>query len=463
MIVPFGIDALEYKRDKKLTPVEWDSLRLINGHCLIAGKSGTGKTHTLRKMIGALQRQSGGKLRVHILDAHGDIEIDSASSVKFSESTPYGFNPLEINPDADFGGVRKRVQSFIAALNRTSRKLGTKQEACLRTLLHDIYCANGFHDGRPETWRLDDGVARKHPKKNPTMTDAVRFSQFKLKSMFLGTNNRAVNALESLNKKMSQVHARAKSERKASEPGEKERLQKEIEALSGAAVDLFVEHVSNIQTGHEFSDLMRYDSREVLKSVVERLENLEAIGIFKPAAAPFDHSNPIWRYDIRSLSADEKKLFVAFVLERIFHAAIERGVVDDVVEVIVLDEAHLYLDDDPDNITNILAKEARKFGVALWCASQSPTHFTDDFLSNVGAKILLGLDEMYWDGAVRKLKIDKAALEWIQPQRTLVMQLNNKGETRSRFLRVIQEETVAAAMARRNPAPANNPRPKAVA
>jgi hypothetical protein len=438
MQIQFGLDAAIKAREKKDVPVVWDSQRLINGHAMIAGKSGTGKTYTLCKMLGQLERQAGGRLRVHIFDAHGDIAIPGASSVKFSESTAYGFNPLQINPDADFGGVRKRLQSFMGALNRTSRKLGTKQEACLRAVLQDLYAANGFFEGRPETWRLDNELNRRYAKRHPSLEDAVKFAQFKLKGMFLGTNNRAVNALETLNKKMASLHNRNRMAAKAPDTEERERHQKEVEKLAADAIDLFQEHVCSIQSGHEMSDLMRYDSKDVLRSVVERLENLNAIGIFKPAPPPFDPANPMWRYDIRALSSDEKKLFVAFVLERIFQTAVERGPVDDVREVVVLDEAHLYLDDDPENIANIVAKEARKFGIALWCASQSPTHFTDDFLSNVGAKIILGLDEMFWEGTIRKMKLEQRALEWIIPQRTMIMQLNNRGETRNRFSWVVQ-------------------------
>lgn len=436
MQILFGLDASQFKHNK--VPVVWDSRRLINGHALIAGKSGTGKTHTLRAMLTQLQAQAQGRLRVHIFDAHGDVDVEGSSSVKFSESTSYGFNPLQINPDPDFGGVRKRLQSFMGALGRTSRKLGTRQESCLRALLQDLYAANGFVEGKPSTWRLDDGVERRYPKRHPTLDDAVKFASFKLKGMFLGTSSRAVNALESLNRKMASLHRAGKLVARATDSADREAAQREVQKLGAEAVELFQEHVATIETGRELSDLARYDSKEVLRSVVERLENLNAIGIFKAAPPPFDPSKAVWRYDVRALAADEKKLFVSLVLERIFLAAVERGPVDDIREVVVLDEAHLYLDDDPENIANVLAKEARKFGIALWCASQSPTHFTDDFLSNVGTKIILGLDEMYWEGAMRKMKIEKRALEWIVPQRSMVVQLSNRGETRSRFTWVIQ-------------------------
>ena len=121
------------------------------------------------------------------------------------------------------------------------------------------------------------------------------------------------------------------------------------------------------------------------------------------------------------------------MLEAIFLRAVQRGVQDDIVEVIVLDEAHLFFDEDQENIINTIAKEARKFGLGLICASQSPTHFSDDFIANVGTKIILGIDQMYWDGSIRKLKIEQKALDWIVPHQKMVMQINNKGQMKNNF------------------------------
>lgn len=422
-------------RDGKRNPVIWDTEKLINGHVLIVGKSGTGKTHTLRKMLNQISSSdSSRKIRVHIMDVHGDIDIEGASTVKFSEATPYGFNPLTINPDPDFGGVRKRIQSFIAALSRTGFRLGPKQEAALRNVLNDLYAANGFYDNDPASWRLDDGVPRRYPKKHPSMDDAVRYASAKLKAMFLGTSSKTVTALEKLYKKQNQFHNKLKQTGRLSKPEELEALQADLKALTDECTGLFKEHLETMQNGHELTDLIKYDSKDVMKSVVDRLENLQNIGIFRPQRPPFERDAPLWRYDIKALAPDEKKLFVSFILEAIFHRAAQRGMQSDLVEIVVLDEAHLFLTDDPDNPINIIAKEARKFGLGLFAASQSPTHFSDDFLSNVSTKIILGIDQMYWDGSVRKLKMKPDALEWIVPHQKMIMQMNNKGQTRNQFL-----------------------------
>ena len=185
----------------------------------------------------------------------------------------------------------------------------------------------------------------------------------------------------------------------------------------------------------ELTDLIKYDSIDSIKSLVDRLGNLVSCGIFKNKEPAFDDKSDIWRYDIRALTnLDEKKLFVYCLLEEIFQNRVQEGQQNDVVEMIFLDEANLFFNDESDNIINIISKEARKFGLGLCCASQSPTHFSEDFISNVGTKIILGLDQMFWDGSVRKLKIEQQALEWIVPHQKMVVQINNKAELKNRFI-----------------------------
>jgi DNA helicase HerA-like ATPase len=103
---------------------------------------------------------------------------------------------------------------------------------------------------------------------------------------------------------------------------------------------------------------------------------------------------------------------------------------------VFLDEAKRFFTDEPDNPINIIATEGRKFGLALVCASQSPTHFSEDFLSNVATKILLRLDEMYWDGSVKKLKIDLKTLKYIVPQKTIAIQIKTSDAASARFVGV---------------------------
>lgn len=373
------------------------------------------------------------------MDVHGDVDLNGASSVRFSESTEYGLNPFVVSPDRHFGGVRKRIQDFIATINGC-RPIGSRQEAIMRHLITDLYAGNGFFADNYKSWVLEDGFERKYPKRYPTMDDACRYAFAKLKQLIIGSDTKAGRALEELNKITTKLY---KISKQLSAPGSKadEDLLEEAMELRSKAIKSYREYIENLETGKELEDFIKYESKEVMKSVVERFDNLKASGIFKNQTPPFDASNPVWHYDITALREDEKRLFVEFRLQEIFSSALERGPVRREQEgllrdIMIIDEAHLFFRDDENNILNTIAKEGRKFGLGLVCASQSPTHFSEDFFSNVATKVVLGVDQMYWDNLVRKMKIDAKLMQYIKPFHVIGVQMSNKGETRSRFTMV---------------------------
>lgn len=150
----FGNDYFE-ARDGRAAPVRLDTSRLINAHVLLVGSSGVGKSHTIRAMI-ARGGASAPGVRFHVFDVHGDLDIAGASVAQFSEQAPFGLNPLVVNPDPDFGGVRKAVQAFIRTVNHASiTVLGARQESVLRNLLFDVYRDFGFEAERAETWAVN--------------------------------------------------------------------------------------------------------------------------------------------------------------------------------------------------------------------------------------------------------------------------------------------------------------------
>ena len=332
----------------------------------------------------------------------------------------------------DFGGVRNKIQSFIGLINSSGRSLGPKQESVLRNLLLDLYAANGFYVNKPETWKLNDGMKRKYPKKHPTLQDAIKFSTFKLQSLMLGSDNRAMSLLEQLNKSAVKLYSKLKYANK--EQIEIEKAKTELSEAKSRCIEEYTQYVNSIDKGTELSDLMKYDSKDVMKSVVERLENLYNCGIFKEQQPPFDTNSTVWRYDIKALRLEEKKMFVNMLLEQIFERRKQAGVESDLKEIVVVDEAHIYFNDDPENIINMIAKEARKFGMGLICASQSPEHFSDDFVTNVGCNIITGIHEKFWAGSSKKLNINPKLFGYIVMQKNMLVQVKNKGVSGSNFI-----------------------------
>lgn len=488
MQIPLGFCATSLKYGEQRF-VSWETNKVVNHHMLLVGMSGTGKTHQLRKIIGEmLKQQAEHPIRIHVFDVHGDIAISGASSVLFSEQTHYGLNPLKVDPDKHAGGVRKRIQAFISAISQTSRQLGTKQEAVLRNLLQDLYTKHGFKADDPSTWEINEAESselitdergearlylevpwedkdllkelkvgarwdtekscwyirpeayqgsvtrwspRRTSRQHPTVADALRLGRNILETSFLGTGINAITYLEIANRTASRFRKKLlDSVRKGNAQHADEEASAELDKAKQKAIEAYTDYIDSISTGKELTDLMKYESTDVLKSVVERLENLNGIGIFKNQTPPFDRDNPVWRYDLKALSIDERKLFVNFRLEEIFQGAIRRGEQSDLTEVVILDEAHIYANDNPEHIVNLISKEARKFGLGMICASQSPTHFSEDFISSVGTKVVLGIDEMFWRGAQTKMRLSEDALKWVRPHQSILVQMKTIGETR---------------------------------
>ncbi|CAE6793556.1 hypothetical protein R70006_04962 [Paraburkholderia domus] len=482
----FGYDAGDLKRRVK-TPILWDTQEVINPHMLIAGISGMGKTFTLKKIIEHLQRtlKPGQRLRVHVIDVHGDIDIPGASSVLFSEQASWGIvNPLRVNPDPHFGGLRKQIQGFIATMNRVMRQLGGKQEACLRNLLTDLYAAHGFSQADPSTWIVDESTARflsdgsnrlyldvpraekdqakglgarwdpnltcwwiapdqyqggitRWPPKTlgrtqPSIRDALVLARRILMQSFMGADEEAITNLEIFQRSTQQYQ---KTVLDAMRRGEKlvedEALLATLDKKKLAAIDTFTQYVESIKTGREVESVMKYDSTDVLKSVVDRLENLDGMGMFKADPPPHDENTTVWRYVTNPLLLHERKLAGLFKMEELFLDAIQRGEQDDVVEVIIADEGHIYADDDEDNIMNKIGKEGRKFGLSLIVATQSPKDVPDGFLMSCGTKVILGLDESEWKSSATRFRVSEEALAWTKAREKMLVQVKHKGQSRS--------------------------------
>ena len=492
----FGVDYFDAKRGVR-TPVIQDTSQLINGHTLILGASGVGKSVTLRSMIRQAVESiqaTGQKARIHIFDVHGDLEIAGASVVHYSETSPYGLNPFRVNPSPEYGGVRKAIQAFIRTVDQASRTpLGLKQESVIRELCLDVYRDFGFDPADHTTWsvnalesRLVSGgtdnriylqvpfaekdaaraanarwsdqhklwyvqthqytgdITRFPPafkaRTYPTLTDIVNYASQLHLERFLGSEQKAVRALEHLNKVAKSFQARKLAFVKRQHHGEKYFDEGEEAALDEARarfLEASKEYANAVISGRELEQFTKYDSPETLKSVITRLRNLDATGIYKDMLAPFDPSAPVWRYHLAALSLEEKKMLVMFSLLRIFYDAVQRGPTKGVVEVVVIDELGSYgnavSDDKGDGIIGTIAREARKFGLALWAANQSQDGVPDSLITSLGTKVLLGIDERYWQDASKRLRVETNLLKFVTPWKTMAVQMKEAGKLSQRW------------------------------
>lgn len=492
--VVFGFDDRGFVSGSR-ERVMWDEDFATNAHMLVAGKSGTGKTFTLQRIVSQMINPLQGRepVRVHNFDVHGDMHYQNESRTLFSESTYFGINPLRLSPDPHYGGVRKCVQNFIEMMSDSSPRaqLGPRQVTALRNILYELFESKGLRVNEPGTWAVEsssaeasascgkiyldvpyderelaksaarnEGVSfqfdsenkswwcsdyvgtmgrwpvRSNGRRAPTIPEAARFISTRLRSMLTGGGTKTIKLLEEHNKKVVVYQAKLRKLQEGGDSADMEALQGEIHNGSAALIETFSEYVQSIETGRELDTLARYESSETLKAIGDRLDTLVATGIFKPREAQFDPAASIWSYDIAPLRDSEQQFFVWTKLKQILDDAMELGPVAGASEVrvcIVIDEAHKFFLHKDTNILDKIAKEGRKFGVSMICASQAPSHFSEDFLGNVGTKVLLGLDPMYRDSTVRKMRIDPAILDYVVAGKIAAVQISDKRDMSHQF------------------------------
>lgn len=490
MQITTGYDFFELTKQGRKVPIVIDTQKLLNPHMLILGTTGTGKSHTIRYYLRqALATMA--KVRFHVIDVHGDIEVPGASVVEFSEQAPYGLNPLFINPSVKFGGVHRCIRSFIRIINQaSSTKLGVQQEDCIRNLLYDVFEEFGFDPEDSTTWsvnayesRLVAGGAsnriylevpmadkdeakgfgaRWDPEKKlwwthtenykgeltkwkpafkartyPTLEDVVNYAREIHEQRFMGSDQRAIRALNE-HHKAAQAHQRAmlnnlRDKRLGFSSDSDEKLQE----AAANAIETYTAYVKSVRTGRELELMRKYQDVSLLKSSSIRLTNLLNTGIFKPKLPPFEAANQIWRYKLDAMEMEEKKMFVLFKLQELFSNAVQRGMQDDVVEIVILDELGMYTSaadtEKGEGIIGTIARESRKYGLGLWGATQTPTSVPESLFTAVATTIVLGIHDKYHKAAVPTMGIEDRLLKWIQPQVTIAVSIHEKRQAKARW------------------------------
>jgi type IV secretory pathway VirB4 component len=130
--------------------VYWNPERLPNGHVVVIGASGSGKTQTLKALAYELHRTYP-KLRIVIIDFHGDQELTGERCFPLHMSSPWGINPLVVNLDPEGGGPNLQAIAVTATLKK-NLQLGPNQEGLLLEILQECYRKQDILQASRETW-----------------------------------------------------------------------------------------------------------------------------------------------------------------------------------------------------------------------------------------------------------------------------------------------------------------------
>jgi type IV secretory pathway VirB4 component len=133
--------------------VFWNPLELRNGHMVILGTSGSGKTQTLKAIAHELPKLFS-DIRIIIADFHGDLSLPGEVCYPLDAESPYGLNPLKLDLDPKGGGCDLQAIA-VAAILKKSLSMGTNQEGLAINVLTRCYEKCGIVQSDHLSWKKE--------------------------------------------------------------------------------------------------------------------------------------------------------------------------------------------------------------------------------------------------------------------------------------------------------------------
>jgi len=128
----------------------WIPGELNNGHFIIVGGSGAGKTETIRCIASELNKLS---FPVLMIDFHGDMAPSNCEvhTYEIKENGDYYFNPFELNQAFEEITPLRATYDFIEALSINFPTIGPQQKERLKDIIMMTYEKLGITNN-PKTW-----------------------------------------------------------------------------------------------------------------------------------------------------------------------------------------------------------------------------------------------------------------------------------------------------------------------
>jgi energy-coupling factor transporter ATP-binding protein EcfA2 len=159
LLPPVMLKPNQHKKNKTTQPsagivlgdnIIWNPTTLPNGHVVLIGASGSGKTQILKALAYELPELFP-QLRIVLIDFHGDQELPNEVCYPLDMESPYGINPLVIDLDTKGGGPNLQAIA-VAAILKKALLLGANQEGLVISILNSCYKQLGISQENFTSW-----------------------------------------------------------------------------------------------------------------------------------------------------------------------------------------------------------------------------------------------------------------------------------------------------------------------
>jgi len=137
--------------DQEGGDVWWNPGALNNGHMILIGGSGAGKTETIRCIAREICGQG---IPVVMIDFHGDMAPGGTDTTTFRirEGSAQYFNPFELDPAVEEISPLRATSDFVDAISINFPTLGIQQRRRIKSIIKDCYGRTGITSD-PATWK----------------------------------------------------------------------------------------------------------------------------------------------------------------------------------------------------------------------------------------------------------------------------------------------------------------------
>jgi hypothetical protein len=385
--------------------ISWnpDDKKTHNGHLMMIGGSGSGKTRLLKQVINYLDQR---KKQVYIFDFHGDIKTSNEVCFPFKiRNSQYGISIFNLSLDIDDGGPIAQANNIVAIFRKNFIvNMGAIQKSVLKQFFIDCYRYVGILDEDPGTWQ----------KQIPTMDTLILVYKTIIESAKSKGSYIIYEKYYKLEQYKNKIDEEIDEESINKINNRIDKLIEEINILTGQYYEYIKENkyqglfkcdeINNISL--EF--YQEAENMNTLKKLSPYFRDLYTSSIFNDKKPP--RTRGVVRYDMSGLTSAEKPteaMFLADItIQEIFRNIKQQGefskrTKDKNIKTstfIVIDESKLVLPsgkekENPYNILNRIVTEARKYGLALIIVSQRPSHFPQEIISSIFTKVVLKVNE----------------------------------------------------------------------
>lgn len=411
-----------------------DKKELENAHILLSGGSGSGKTYTLKKIMDELKNN---RKFVIVIDYHGDLKTHDENLIKFSYAkNTHAINPFELEIDEDKGGVKTQAEVILRILAEyffTKGRITKKQENLLEEIILDTYAAKGIFQNRPDTWG----------RPVPSMKDLGRVFEF-ISAYLEGHGgeykNESTTTIEKIKQKLISIEDEVSNANSLKNVPEFPEILNNIKKTVSIMDDIIIDERITIDVDKEEVNQNGIDLSQIKVDYYKKEGNVKSFlnlynYVYKVSNIGFFGENlpklkrGINRIDLSAFTSIGKplvaKLISELLMQKFFRSALLRGeyknsksyVPDTKFDrAIIIDESKITLPsgsekNDPFNIINRLSTEARKFGISLILASQRINHYSEDMLSNISVKIILGAKAIDYPSISKAIGINQNTIK----------------------------------------------------